>query len=435
MEHANGNAQTRETDPASRERRSAEASQDVRTPGTPPLPGREHSQRSLLGLQRTAGNHAVAQLVQKQGREGKSTAAVASVQRQHRDGQEDPVRAAVRIGGEYDDLFNGVVTMQADVQRRVNAWERTYRNAGSAYALAYLRHQTACQLAAKEAAEQAAVIAQVASVLLTGLTAYGSSLVQASATLTARQELVVNAVEDAFQVSVDKSATMAGQAAAERPESSGGVDIPLVFQNRFMNQTSEAHDGILGNLITTLNAIRAAKTAARTALLEPRVRPPLLEATPDVAEQDRHLATVRQQVNSFETAVRDSPVYANAAPSIDVNTAADQYERVMWSLWMPSLRSNPSGLFPTPGDLWGFVDPYVSPGTPVERRLDALGITRAAGVGEFGGWTSNEEVEQIIAWGASYQPEPVVPELEGNGGGGGGSGGGSGATGGGSPSQ
>ena len=52
---------------------------------------------------------------------------------------------------------------------------------------------------------------------------------------------------------------------------------------------------------------------------------------------------------------------------------------------------------------------YESPTTPVEQRMDAVGITKDSGVENFGWWTSDEEIQKVITWANGFTATAFVP--------------------------
>ena len=51
---------------------------------------------------------------------------------------------------------------------------------------------------------------------------------------------------------------------------------------------------------------------------------------------------------------------------------------------------------------------YESPTTPVEQRMDAVGITKESGVDDLGWWTSEAEIDKVIAWAAGFAVKPFI---------------------------
>ena len=89
-----------------------------------------------------------------------------------------------------------------------------------------------------------------------------------------------------------------------------------------------------------------------------------------------------------------------------VETMARELERGFWARWAPALRIyEPEPTDPSGKDLKRV---YTSPSTPVEARFDALGITKESGVDDFGWWTSEAEIDKVIAWAAGFAVKPFI---------------------------
>jgi hypothetical protein len=84
---------------------------------------------------------------------------------------------------------------------------------------------------------------------------------------------------------------------------------------------------------------------------------------------------------------------------------ADELERALWKNWLPRLRTIRVDSFRE------FEGPprvvFLKPTVPVENRLDALGITEASGVGDFGSFTSQAEIEMVVEWARAYSPRTL----------------------------
>jgi hypothetical protein len=83
----------------------------------------------------------------------------------------------------------------------------------------------------------------------------------------------------------------------------------------------------------------------------------------------------------------------------------DDMERGMWGKWVPRLKRHVTGYNYGKGGEVTMIS-YNKPGTPVENRLNKLGITRAAGVGAtFGCYTSETEIRKLVNWGRRFEPK------------------------------
>lgn len=97
-------------------------------------------------------------------------------------------------------------------------------------------------------------------------------------------------------------------------------------------------------------------------------------------------------------------------PSVDV--MAKEIERCIWARWIPVNLRVVNTNIPLTGTMARHGIPvyeYFNPSTAIEARFNELGITRDSGVGDFGVWTSDAEIQQVITWAQNYRPRPFMP--------------------------
>jgi hypothetical protein len=122
-----------------------------------------------------------------------------------------------------------------------------------------------------------------------------------------------------------------------------------------------------------------------------------LQIAPDEAWDDHDEGA---QVQAYQDWLARADQLKGVPELPSVAEMADELERGLWAKWAPVLRQtveivDDKALQPR--------TTYTSPGSAIEERWTKLGITRAAGVDDFGWWTTDAELDKVIAWASGYQ--------------------------------
>ena len=332
------------------------------------------SAQQVAALQRTAGNAAVSHLLQRDPKvaappvpatDPKVTELQAQTAR-----LQNQQRATLLL-----DQF------KEEVNIRMTGWEIAILNLGSAYARAAKNHSEAVEKKKKADAIKSQIMFSVLTVASAGGLAWVSGAAQA-AKGAAEASLLTNVLEDVLQNSAAEAFSANGPGLDQRvptADQTAVSDDPLVFQNQRMGRLKTAQ----------LQAHTQFKTFTGDLLRRPD------------ADWDKY--DEKAQIAPYAAWLAKADLLSGGAnlPSVDV--MADELERAFWAKWAPALRV-------AKGEIdnveQGFT--YTSPSTAVEERFDALGITKASGVDDFGWWTSDKEIIKVIGWANGYQVKPFM---------------------------
>jgi hypothetical protein len=238
-----------------------------------------------------------------------------------------------------------------EVQIRVTGWEIAILNLGSAYARAAKNHSEAVEKKKKADAIKSQVMFSLLTVASAGGLAWISGAALAAKGAAAEASLLTNTLEDVVQNSAAEAFSANGPGLDQRiptADQTAVSDDPLVFQNQRMGR------------------LKAAQLQAHT-------------------QFKTFTADLLKRPDAAWLAKADLLSGGAKLPTVDV--MADELERAFWARWAPALKV-------AKGEIdnveQGFT--YTSPSTAVEERFDALGITKASGVDDFGWWTSDKEI-------------------------------------------
>ncbi|ONI76405.1 hypothetical protein ALI144C_37845 [Actinosynnema sp. ALI-1.44] len=318
----------------------------------------------MLALQRTVGNGAVTRFVQRVPGTNENV---------------DDLAAQVRRMEVRDKATRQLEAFKSEVTRRVTAWEIAILNIGSAYSIAATNHSNA--IAQKKKVD--AIKSQAMFGVLAVATAGGLSWISALAT-AGETGLLLGALDTAARAGVGQAIGL-GPALQQRVPTTDQTPVstdPLVFQNE--------------RLVRLKKSQQEAQSTFR--FYEDNFR------VWNIKEWD-NFDLDKQRVSHTEW-LAQADLLRGQAELPPVEFMARELERGFWAHWAPALRVfEPEPTDPTGKDLRKV---YKSPGTAVEARLDELGITKESGVGDFGWWTTDAEIDQLISWANGYQVRPFM---------------------------
>ena len=270
--------------------------------------------------------------------------------------------------------------LERDIRTNFLKWRVAARNVGSGYELAGQRHKTACDDAAKEKALHEAIMFGILTAVTAGALSWVSSAAQAGKGLSATKELFFNVLEDTVQSGVGEGIDVAQTKVA--PPSKPVGQNPLGFQNDLLNVLDELAINVNEYFKKVVGKIKAAPWSCWTNF----------DGTAQVAKHTAWLASSK---------LSKAPTVAGKS------TISNSLETDMWAKWAPGLIrwvKSTSPRSPT-----GRRQEITDPGSPVEKRLNTLGITKAAGIGsDFGWWTTDGEVRKLVSWGKSHKPKKLL---------------------------
>ncbi len=279
-----------------------------------------------------------------------------------------------------EDCWNYLDLVKGRLAGVRGAWSSAARTLGSAYAFAYDTHKTAVLEAEKEAALKYELAFAVLSIVSAGALGWVGEAAQAGRLGEKAKNVMVAGLEDAVQEGVGQAIGIIKTAVA--PTNATVSQLPQVFQNDLENILDLQWD----------------KVERYFTMLKQELWDRRLEAFDGV-----DLAELRGALDRWMQGNR----FMNEPKQHDQKELADELERGIWAKWAQGLHRVVRRTYGGKGGVIIRDEPvFTAPGTPVEARLNTLGITKAAGIGEdFGWWTSDAEVLKLVVWAKTFEPK------------------------------
>ena len=276
------------------------------------------------------------------------------------------------------DALTNIAQLERQVSINMRKWQTAARKVGSGYELAGNRHTNACSEAAKQKALQQAILLGVLTAATAGGLAWLSGIVQ---TANESRRQLVNILEDAVQSGVGEAIDVTQTAIAPSTKTVSGNY--LSYQNDLLNNLDDLMNNVTQYFIEVVKAIQAQPWNTWDQF-DSRI------------QKARHEAWLKKSKLSN-------------APEVPPNDKiADSLETDMWAKWIPGLIGERMRVGGCSGIVYKDLD-VTSPGLPVEKALNRLGITSSAGIGEdFGWWTSDAEIIKLRAWALRHRPKKLL---------------------------
>ncbi|MEX0271930.1 DUF4157 domain-containing protein [Leptolyngbyaceae cyanobacterium UHCC 1019] len=277
---------------------------------------------------------------------------------------------------------------------RLDDWLQAAQNVGSAYAIAADRHQQAvAERARSEALQEAILFGVLTACCAGGLGWLAGVTIGGIGGRTLQQ--ISRMSETAFENAQDTLVVFVSEGidvyqAATQPQPQLISQNPLVFQNQTTNKIIQERQRVHQQFERWLEV--------------------LLNA-PMTSYSDR--ASLDRFRNRIEAWTQESLRLRGGSNLPDIETMARRLECGFWARWIQQ------NLITRERERVGYDefgveehipahDEFHSPGSAVEARLNLLGITRDSGVSDFGWWTSDAEIRQLVTWAGGYQPQPFI---------------------------
>ncbi len=317
---------------------------------TPPLPPDvRRSAGHVLHLQRTRGNSYVQRLL--------APSSVTSRVLQ-RDG---PTAEEFEWEQKRNKTYRIIDTAGDQFEDNKTAWEIYARSVGTAYSTAYRRHEDAVNASARVNALNLSVVMSVFSAIATGMS---GGMGEALTSIPKIGAKTAGMLEDALQAAVGKSFDVA--TAALSPSAQKVNLAPLEYQNSIENAVSAAWRQVKQTIVKAKTQLDSWELSEFNDIDPPSVKTVL------------------------DGWLKSNPLMKQP-PAVDEASLADKIERGIWANWLPTLKVTEK---PGDGPFIFFESTYFkAPGTPVEERLEALGVVPK---GHFGWWTSDEDMEEAL---------------------------------------
>lgn len=271
------------------------------------------------------------------------------------------------------------------IMARLTDWMEAARNVGSAYRLAYDRHQGAV----KKRAEKQALMINLAFLVISALTAGSLGWLGAAKKVDWGKEVFGD--EDLFtglSTGIRQAATQGVNVGRDANKASEALSLP----NRPINENPQNYQNSVENIVDEHR---------KAALLKFSAWHGLLVTAPMNIYDSLDVNTMRSVIEEW---ISHSKQFAGFSDiGLDVEQMSLRIERGIWAKWIPTGLYEKRFIYQSkyPHEQ----EKYLSPGTDIEERFNAVGITALSGVGDFGWWTSDAEIQKVIRWAKGYNPK------------------------------
>jgi hypothetical protein len=342
--------------------------------------------REILQLQQQAGNEAVTDLLVQR----KAATPAASKPKQSSTPRVDALETQVRRLQNQGKAILHLDSFKEEVMARAAGWEQAALKVGSAYAIAAKNHIDAVEAKKKMDAIQSQMMFSVLTIATAGGLSWMSGAANAAKMINT-ERLLTKVLLDTVSAAGGEVFSGNGPGIAQRvptPDQTAVSEDPLVFQNQ---------------------RVARLKSSEQKAHLQFKAWTEALMST-DQAMWDTY--DEQKQVAGYQEWVKKADLLSGDDKLPSIEEMAAELERGFWSRWAPALKIVAS-TFQAPE---ASADPehqerypktniydFISPGSAIEKRWDILGVTKASGVGEFGWWTSETEIDQVVNWAIAYK--------------------------------
>jgi len=276
------------------------------------------------------------------------------------------------------DALTNIGQLERQIAINMRKWHIAARNVGSGYELAGTRHTNACKDAASQKALHEAILFGILTAASVGALSWLSTVAQE---VHKSREVLINVLEDVVQSGVGEGIDVRQAAVAPSAKPvSGGY---LSYQNNLLNHLDELMNNVTQYFIDVVKEIQAAPWSA----------------------WDRFSS--EKQIEKHQAWLKQSRL--SRGPTVPPKEKiADSLESDMWAQWSPGLIVKQTRYAGCSGRSYS-AEEITDPGVPVEKRLNALGITSVAGIGENFGWfTTDSEVRKLRNWAQGHKPKKIL---------------------------
>ena len=309
------------------------------------------------------------------------------LQKKVADNKPTPKRNAIKAKA-----INNLNMLEREYEIRFIKWRIAARNVGSAYDKAADLHAKALGDRDKVIAQRQAIMFAVLTAATAGSLSWLSTVGQAAQAakaakagkeLSKSKELFINVLEDTVQAGTGEAIDVA-QLHIMDPSTPVSQN-PLVYQNDMLNYLDQL-------LIKVKEYVQQVvkKLEDQTMVVW------------DTFDPEKQKKIYFEKLGGSKLA--QVPNLPNVA------SMQKELERAMWAKWLPSLKRIEKqwrGGMHTGG--YRDTTVYDDPTSPVEDRLDKLGISKESGVGKLrGSWTWEDEVKKLISWANSYKQPTFI---------------------------
>lgn len=271
-------------------------------------------------------------------------------------------------------INEAIETLKTNLESKILLWETELLNLGKAYETAYNKHNEALE---KQSTLDSAIFCAVLSIISVGSIGSLGELLGAGKIVNFIRKIAGGAIEDSIQTLISETIDIA-QIDLSNPAVSVSSD-PLRFHidiQLTMNKMKKVH----------LQLVKSLQAHYYDLYIKHPRR--ILE--------DKYQFIPGRIVNMALDLVRDEELPNN----IDESSTANELERAFWVQWIPSIRGYDAYAMAKAGIE---TPTYKSPGRHIQERLNQLGITQLAGIGQtFGLYVSDNDCRKLIDWARSY---------------------------------
>ena len=277
---------------------------------------------------------------------------------------------------------------------RAESWKNTVRDIGSAFAIAKEHHENTIKAQNAHDALNLAVMWGAVTMISGGLFSWASSAAQATKAFE-KAKKIIESVEDAVQIGIGEGIDIVQS--ATNPNAGGIAEIPLVYQNNLEKPISTAisrhHTAMQERLSSLVNGLKIS---------------------------DKDIEYLKEETEKWKNAPQ--PFIEHEKIS-SVEKIAIEYEKRIWAKWahsggLKSVREKKiaaTDKFEMMQDRSTYTETtWIDPGVKLEERFDKLGITKAAGITDygyyilFGTWTDDETITKLDTYLTGYNGTPIT---------------------------
>lgn len=308
-----------------------------------------------------------------------------------------------KVVQQYQNLYDAIdLFIDQKVAATYEQWQTHILDAGTAYANAYKTFEDTVNAQNKYKDDLQRLVGEAVSIVGLGTFAWlsgtGAIAVVVKKVVSKNVDLIANVTEDVVQVAFDK---VAGHMSDLPSEIKTDDKVPLSFQNQLSKKAIQEYIKMKGSCVTLKYMVHEYRKKVNELNL--------LGKGNAVAEYNRYLM-VESMVQ--ETLTNLSSWVSKRPPSISTAALEMDFERVMWTKWLPKLKGqrveripyrDEFGVrFPNGGETYTITtfDTWFS--SALKGRMRALIDLKSINVDLW--WTDASDVKNLINWANSFKP-------------------------------
>ena len=293
-----------------------------------------------------------------------------------------------------DLIYKIYQTAYTDLDSHGKKWINASEKYGLSYKNAYDLHTKYLSDQEKYDALMRELYFSVLSVVSQGALSSLSTLATHGKDFSRLKEVSINTIEDITQAGLDKTLGFVGKSSPSKPVSTDPLKFYLQMKVRLSDHIQE-QSAILNKYV------QWSKDLNRDVITETNPKSYEFLHSVDTIAFDKKVDSWKQDILLFKD-----------PETIDEVGFSKELEIGMWAQWAKVTRIynvkrvRCSARMGTCREMTERV--VNDPGSIVEKRLDALGISKEAGV-YWGNWTFDSDVKKLVQWGKKWKPKRTFP--------------------------